>query len=169
MAKKINSSFYELLWVLASLSLSFILLFLLTGGIQFINELNVHLYDTFYIIKGPIIISFFFLVINFILYAIKEAKNSFKKSIANLILVTTSVLLILMITVLQPIVTEFSVEQWNLNKTVFGPPKAESKAGITETNPIGFILIIWQVIVLIFTLYSMYKWGTYKQITGKKG
>ncbi len=166
MQKVSRQIFRELLWLTASLCLTFILAWFLFGWTFLKGDLDLHLHDTYFVISRWLILTPLFLMVTFITYFIKEFRKRFSKRFPNWLIVITGMTLIILLTFLIQTFSQFLIGGW----TSYPPLSAldvEDKISELTQDPIAkFItsfLTVIQIVVLLMLLFFVYRWGTQKQ------
>lgn len=88
----------EVIWLVLSLSLTLLLSLFLFGRNFLTGTIDIQFHDTYFIMEPFRFLLPFFLLITFILYFIKAALHSFRRSLVNRILIGAGLALVLSLT-----------------------------------------------------------------------
>jgi heme/copper-type cytochrome/quinol oxidase subunit 1 len=157
--------FRDLIWVAVSLGLTMLLGLFLLGRHFLTGTLDIHVHDTYLVIAHSQILLPMFFLITFIVYFTNGFGNSFKRTVSNWILVVTGLILIITLTFLIEIFSQFFIGGWTLYPplSALGPDKAPELTQDPATKFITNLLSVVQVVVLLMLLFAVYRWGTQKR------
>jgi hypothetical protein len=150
----------EVCWIAAAAGVTVLITVLLWGKLFLNHDLDIHFHDTYIVLDRWHILLPVFLFSCFLLYFIKEKRNSFKNSFQNWIFLVSGLLLLIF---LSYFVSFFS--KMSTNWTVYPPLSGLGNTNWfnTEVNhfvkPIVLGLFIVQFLVLLLLLYFLYGWG----------
>ncbi|GEM_PF-3415725 len=85
----------EIIWLVSILATSLLLAFIYLGKNPFSDTIDIHLKDTFYILKPLHVLAPFYLLLTAIIYVLKEAFHGYKRAIPKAILITSITIAIL--------------------------------------------------------------------------
>lgn len=165
MQKVSRQIFIELFWLTISLGLTTLLAIFLFGRNFLTDTLDIHLHDTYFVIAPLHILLPMFFLTTFIVYFVKEFRNSFRRTLPNWILLVTGLTLILALTFLIKTFSQFFTSGWTLYPplSALGPDKVSELTQDPVTNFITNFFILVQVFVVTMLLFVAYRWGTQKQ------
>ena len=127
------------------------------------DTLGLQLHDSYFVISAVSIIVPLFLLITFILYFIREIRTSFSRTLPNIILFVTGLLLIVMLAFLnkQFIRLGTTMGGWTIYPPLSALPEVQHRGSIL--NPAASVvtntLTVLQMVVTIALLYSAFRWG----------
>ncbi|WP_460965601.1 hypothetical protein [Spirosoma litoris] len=164
MQKANRQVFIEILWLTLSLGLTILIARFLFGQ-YFLTSLDIQLYDTYFVVEPWYILVPMFLLVTFMLYFVKEFRNSFRRTYPNWILIITGLALVVSLTSFANIFSQFSGGGWAMY-----PPLSASGSdkvpGLTQ-NPMAKIItnffITIQLLIVSMLLFISYRWGVQKQ------
>ena len=157
----------EVLWLTVSLGITILIISMLFRW-SFTNEtIDIHLYENIYLVNKWHILIPLFLLVTFLIYFIKEFRTSFRRNLANTLLVIVGSTLIVSITILTRAISQSFITGW----TIYPPlsalgPGDPVVAHDPATKAILNILIIVQILILLMLLIVAYSWGS-KKVTRK--
>lgn len=165
MPTQTRSMLTEFVWLIASAALTAILVFLCFGLVSINATVDIHLYDTYFVIAPWWLQTPVFLLITFIIYFIKEFRKSFTRRLPNWILLIAGLGLVIALTFL---INTFS--QFSFGGSTLYPPLsnlgADQEAELTQ-DPVSKFLtnlfIALQVVTLIMLIFAAYRWGKSKK------
>ena len=155
----------DLLW-LSILLIATVSLAIYNFGWTFLkSKLNIHLADTYFVFPVPTIILPVFLLTVFTVFIIKEIHNGFGRTIPNITIFISGLLLIVLITMVNKefigLGTSFS-GGWTAYPPLSELPP-DGYPGTRQENSVVKVvtnmLIIFQHIVTIALLYVSFRWG----------
>ena len=149
----------ELLWLPIFVGLAIALSKFLYKHAMLTGTIDIYLHDTYYIID-PIYgyAPLFFLIITFLGYFIKQTRNSFNRTLPNLILLITGSFLLLILTLLMNFYDQ--IPEWTLYPPLSALPELDKHR---ETKYLLSFIPIVQIAVLVMLLYASYRWGMQKK------
>ena len=168
MQNKFRLFFIEISWIILSILVTLLITGLFFGWSFLKSTLDIHLHDTYFVFSpGTIVIPLFFLL-NIITFCIKESRQRFSRTVPNVIILLSGLLLIIYLTNLsksfmQPGTT--SSGGW----TAYPPMSALQEANQEEmkedplANTIVNSITVLQLIVTIALLYISFLWGRYRK------
>ena len=154
----------EILWLTISWTVTF-LVFLLFIGSPFADDtVDLHLYDTMFVIPRLHIFVTIFFVLSFIIYLVKETRNSFRKPIANSVLIILGITLVVLFSMALKIVSLFSNDGWTLYPplSALGADEAIEIPDDKLSKYLGNFLTLLQVLVILVLLFVSYRCGKEK-------
>jgi heme/copper-type cytochrome/quinol oxidase subunit 1 len=169
MRKQLRPFLTEFFWVTISALTALLIACFIFGWNFFTDTVDLHLHDTYFVISPEIILIPFFLLINFLIYYIKEARRNFSRSIPNIIILITGLLLVAYMT---NIGKEMIREGTSLGWTAYPPlsalqdPSPVQKLEHPIVNSLANSIIVFQLAMSLALLYVSFQWGT--QWKGKK-
>ena len=152
-------------WLLICVVCSFLFTLLLFGKNIFKNTIDIHLHDNYFVLSPYHLLIVIFLLLCFVVYFIKEYKNSFKYNFNNCMFFVIGFLLLIN---LQIVIKIFSFV-FRGGYTIYPPlsslgPQNSTEIGKTATSSfIEYGCTIIQVVVLFILLYTAYRWGKSKR------
>lgn len=157
--------FRELIWLAVSLGLTILLGLLFLGPHLLTGTLDIHVHDTYFVIAHLHILLPLFLLVTFIVYFTNGFSNSFKRTLSNWILIVTGLVLIITLTFLIEIFSQFFIGGWTLYPplSALGPDKAPELMQDPVRKFITNFLTVIQILVLLMLLFASYRWGTQKR------
>jgi heme/copper-type cytochrome/quinol oxidase subunit 1 len=163
--------FKELIWLAVSLGLTMLLGLFLLGRHFLTGTLDIHVHDTYFVIAHLHILLPMFLLVTFIVYFTKSFRNSFKRTLSNWILVVTGLILVITLTFLIEIFSQFFTGGWTLYPplSALGPDKVPELTQDPIAKFITNLLSVVQVVVLLMLLFATYRWGTQKSRKTSEG
>lgn len=166
MQKISRQIFIETSWLALSLGFTTILTLFLFGRSFLNSTLDIHLHDTYFIIAPVYIVLPLFLLVTFIIYFVKEFRNSFRRKLSNWILIIAGLALVIGLTFLIKTFSQVFKGGW----TIYPPLSALGPDKVSELTQepvakiaINFLTVI-QIIIVATLLYVAYRWGTQRQI-----
>lgn len=162
MQKLFRQILIEALWLTLSLMLTVLLALFLFGSSFLSSDLDLHLHDTYFIISKWFILTPLFLFVAFIIYIIKTFKQKFSKTLSNWILLISGLTLVIALTVLIKVFSQFFIGGWTLYPplSALGPDKIPEMTENPLTKFIANFLTVMQTIVLLILVFVVYRWGT---------
>lgn len=136
-------------------------------GFKSDSTLNINIHDTYFVIANVHIMLLFSVQIFFGVYLFRTLKRNFKNLTANLILMVSTILLILVLIRIESIVD--ALIQQTSSWTIYPPLSAAENISEIEPNESDFkilanVLFLIQIVLLIFLTYCGFKTGrNYKQ------
>lgn len=161
MQKVSRQIFREFIWLTIFLVLTTALAFFLFGC-NFLNStFDIHLHDTYFVMAGLQILLPMFILVTFCVYFIKEFRNSFKRKFPNWILLISGLMLIISLTLLIKLFSQFFTGGVTLYPplSALGPDKVPELTPEPVTQVITNIFTIIQFLILIMILFAVYRWG----------
>ena len=154
----------EILWLTISWTVTF-LIFLLFIGSPFANDtVDLHLHDTMFVIPRLHIFVTIFFILSLIIFIVKETRNSFRKPIANLVLIILGITLVVLFSVALKIISLVSNDGWTLYPplSALGTDEAIEIQDDKLSKYLGNFLILLQVLVILVLVFVSYRWGKQK-------
>lgn len=160
MTKSSKPILTELFWLAIAFIVTMLIYLLVLHG-DFAGTLDFHRHDTYLVFSASgIIIPAFFLV-TFTLYFIKETCNRFSRTLPNIIMLITGLLLITLLAFANKEFIQLGTSSgWTAYPPLSGLPNVEP--GSAELNPFATVtnaLTVLQIIVTIALLYATFQWG----------
>lgn len=167
MQKVSRQVFIEIIWLTVSTGLAFLLALLLFGRNFFSDTTDIHLHDTYFVINPFHILLPTSLLMTFIVYFIKEFRNSFRRTLPNLILIITGLILVIALTFLIKTFSQVLTGGWTLYPplSALGPDKVSELTQDPVAKFVTNFFTVIQFIVLIMLLFAAYRWGKQRQTT----
>ncbi len=135
---------------------------------NFKHTIDVHLHDTYFVFSKLSLMMAFFLVVSFVVFMIKEKRNSFSETFPNWIILIVGCVLVfdigLLITQISPY-AKVIVSGYTIYPPLSGLPGGEPLPAFTEniaSKVLTNSLILFQSLVILLLLYFTYKWGKRK-------
>jgi len=160
MHKSVRQIFVEVLWLAISVALTILIVSLLFS-LSFTEEtIDFHIYDKFYVMKNWHVILPIYLLVTFIIYFVKELRNSFSRNLPNLLLVFSGLAFVISVTMLTRVISQSFVS----GVTIYPPLSAlEANDPVVTQDPkteviLNFLAII-QFVVLFILVFVIYRWG----------
>lgn len=158
----------EVIWLTVSIGLTFLLSLIVFGKSLLGGTIDIHLHDTFFVIPSFHILFPFFLLVTFLIYFLKEFRNSFQRTIPNWILIVIGFTLVITMTFLIKLFSSFSLETsggWTLYPPLssLGSDKLPEFTQDPATKFTTTLFLIIQVIVLALLLFAIFRAGQQKQ------
>jgi heme/copper-type cytochrome/quinol oxidase subunit 1 len=155
----------EALWLTFSLVLTVLLALFLLGSSFLTDDLDLHLHDTYFIFSKWFILAPLFLFVAFIIYFSKTFKQKFSKTLSNWILLVLGLTLLISLTILIKMFSQFFIGGWTLYPplSALGSDKIPEMTENPLTKFIANFLTVIQTIILFMLVFSVYRWGTNKQ------
>ncbi|MFT3823523.1 MAG: hypothetical protein QM731_06360 [Chitinophagaceae bacterium] len=165
MQKISKQAFIEVLWLIASLGLTLLLSLLLFGKNILNDTVGVHLYNTHFVIAPLHILLPGFFLVTFIVYFIKELRNSFQRTLPNQVLLLVGFSLIIALTFLIRTFSQSFTGGWTLYPplSASGPNKPSELPQIAATKFITNLFTVIQILALAILLFVAFRWGTQKR------
>lgn len=158
----------EFVWLIVALVLTIIISVFLFGLSFLRGYSDLHFHDTYFVVSRWLVLVPLFLLVFFLIYTIKEKRNSFSHTIPNWLTIISGLILIILLTILSQVFARI-MSEW----TIYPPLSASGNWRYPEitTNPIAeFIansLIVLQIIVLTIIIYFTYSWGKQRSLSDK--
>jgi hypothetical protein len=150
----------DLTWLLLSLSLTILISIFILKWPFLSEDLGIQLHDSFLSMPSWLILIPLFLLTTFVLYFIKQIQNSFKRPISNWILILTGMTLIISLTFLFQIFSQFLIDD---GFTYPYPDAQPEKLHVRNQNAalkfILYFLIAIQIISLLVLVFVAYRLG----------
>ncbi len=165
MQKVSRQVFIELIWLTLSLGLTLFLSLFIFGRNFLSNTVDIHLHDTYFVIAPFHILLPIFFLLTFIVYFIKEFRNSFQRTLPNWILIIIGLALVIALTFLIKAFSQFFIGGWTLYPplSALGPDKVPELTKDPVTKIITNFFTVMQFISLTMLLYAVYRWGRQKR------
>jgi heme/copper-type cytochrome/quinol oxidase subunit 1 len=165
MQKVTRQIFIEVIWLTISLLLTLLLSLILFGKNFLSDTVDIHLHDTYFVIAPFHILLPIFFLLTFIIYFIKEFRNSFRLTIPNWILIIIGVTLVIALTLLTKTFSQIFTGGWTLYPplSALGPDKLPELTQDPVTKFITNLFTVVQLLVLTMLLFVVFRWGTQKQ------
>lgn len=166
MQKVTRQFFIELLWLAISLGLTILLALSFFGRTFLAGKLDIHLRDTYFVVSPMKILLPMFLLVTFIIYFLKELRNSFRITLSNWILAVLGFTLIIALAFLVKNFAQDFTGGWTVYPplSALGPGKDRE---LTQQYPISEVianfLMAIQIGILIMLLFVTYRWGIQKR------
>jgi len=154
----------ETFWLIGTIILVLILNTLIFGidGLKSDSTLDINVHDTYFVIANFHFILLLGVLVFFGIYLIRTLHRNFKNLTANLILIISTILLIIILNGISAIVETFI--QQTSGWTIYPPLSAGE--GIEEIEPkennfgiLSSVLFYTQILLLIFLAYCGFKTG----------
>ena len=165
MQKVSRQVFIELIWLTVSLGLTLLLSLFLFGRNFLSDTIDIHLHDTYFVIKSLYILLPIFFLVTFIVYLIKEFRNSFRRTLPNWILIIIGLTLVIALTLLIKAFSQLFMGGWTLYPplSALGPDKVPELTQDPVTKFLTNIFTVLQILVLAMLLFVAFRWGTQKR------
>jgi heme/copper-type cytochrome/quinol oxidase subunit 1 len=155
----------EILWLTVSLELTLLLSLFLFGRNFVSGTIDIHLHDTYFVITHFHILLPIFFLVTFMVYFVKELRNSFRRTLSNWILIIIGVAVIIALTFLIKTFFHFFTGGSTLYPplSALGPDKVPE---LTQDPVAKFIINLFtviQIIILMMLLFVAFRWGIQKQ------
>lgn len=166
MQKVSKQIFTEAIWLTIALGLTLLLLLFLFGKNFLSNSINIHLYDTYFVIAPIHLLLPVNFLVTFIVYFVKEFRISYRRTLQNWILIIIGLALVVALTILIKTFSQFFIGGW----TFYPPLSAVGQDQLPELTqaPVTKFIInfftVLQVLVLTMLLYVAFRWGAQKRI-----
>jgi heme/copper-type cytochrome/quinol oxidase subunit 1 len=162
MQKVSRQIFSEVIWLTVSLGLTLLLSLFLFGKNFLSDTVDIHLHDTYFVIAPFHILLPIFFLVTFIVYFIKEFRNSYRRTLQNWILIIIGLTLVIALTFLIKTFSQFFTGGWTLYPplSALGPDKVPELPQDPETKFITNFFTVVQVLVLTMLLFVTFRWGT---------
>jgi heme/copper-type cytochrome/quinol oxidase subunit 1 len=164
MQKISRQVFSEVLWLTFSFGMT-LLLSLFLFGRSFLSEtIDIHLHDTYFVIAPFYILLPIFFLVTFIVYCIKEFRNSFRRTLQNWILIIIGLTLVFTLTILIKMFSQVFTGGFTLYPplSALGPDKAPELTQDPAASVITNFFTLLQVLVLAMLLLIAFRWGAQK-------
>jgi heme/copper-type cytochrome/quinol oxidase subunit 1 len=138
-------------------------------GRNFLSDtIDIHLHDTLFVIAPFHILLPFFFFGTFVVYFIKEFRNSFRRGLPNWIPVILGLILVIALTHLIKTFSQFFTGGWTLYPplSALGSDKIPELTQDPVTKFITIFFTVIQVLVLAMLLFVAYRWGSQKRKGG---
>ena len=165
MQKVSRQVFIEIIWLTVSFGLTILLSLFLFGRNFLSDTIDIHLHDTYFVIAPFHVLLPFFFLVTFIVYFIKEFRNSFRRTLPNWILIVIGLTLVIALTFLIKTFSQFFTGGWTLYPplSALGPDKVPELTQDPVTKFITNIFTVVQLLVLTMLLFVTFRWGTQKR------
>jgi heme/copper-type cytochrome/quinol oxidase subunit 1 len=167
MAKSFKPILTELLW----LAVSFVVTALICRLVFFWDlrqgTLDLHLHDTYFVFTASTIIVPMFLLVTFALYFTREIRNRFSKTLPNIILLASGLVLIVLIVFVNKEFIRLGTR--SVGWTMYPPLSALTQIEPGNVKPDPFVavvanaLTVLQILVTVALLYATYHWGKWRK------
>nr|WP_299072889.1 hypothetical protein [uncultured Allomuricauda sp.] len=168
MSKKQNPKKKEIFWLIGTIMLVLILNTLIFGidGLKSDSTLDINVHDTYFVIANFHFIILLGVLVFFGIYLIRTLRGNFKNLTANLILIISTTLLIIILNGISTIVENF-VQQTS-GWTIYPPLSAgegleqieqEIESKDNNFGILSSILFYMQILLLIFLTFCGFKTG----------
>ena len=154
----------EIIWLIVSLALTLLLSLFLFGKNILSDTLDIHLHDTYFVIAPFHFMLPVFFLVTFIVYFIKEFRNSFWRTLPNWIMIFIGFSLVMVLTVLIKLLSQIFTGGWTAYPPL-SPLGQDNLPGLTQDPVIRFttnFLTVIQVIVFAMLLFVTFRWGKQK-------
>jgi len=168
--KNLKPLLIEIAWLLGCVAFTIIIGILFFGKAIFEKDIDINLYDTYFVIKNQHFFICFFIVFSFMFYFNKENRHAFNRKLPLGIFLILGFGFNVLLFKTSPIATFFN--PWKSGWTVY--PPLSVKAEPTEVNTItGFVptvftpfnaLLVFQILVIALMLLAVYKYGKSKKM-----
>jgi heme/copper-type cytochrome/quinol oxidase subunit 1 len=157
MQNNFQNGLSEIIWLLVSLSITFILSIILFDSQFIASNISILLYDTYFVFPSWQVLIPLFLFVTLIIYVAKELKNRFGRTLPNMILLTCAILLIASIA-LSTRSLQHTTDGWTSYPplSALGPTKDDDAL----IHSIRTIITWFQILVALVTLIITYRWWT---------
>ncbi|QMW00577.1 hypothetical protein [Spirosoma foliorum] len=159
MQKAIRQGFIEISWLILSLGLTMLVARFLFGP-TFLTSLDIQLYDTYLVVESWYILVPMFLLVTFMLYFVKEFRNSFRRTYLNWILIITGLALVISLIVLVSAFSQFS------GGSLLSESGSDKTPALTQ-NPMAKMITNFftaiQLLIISILLFISYRWGVQKR------
>lgn len=158
----------ELIWLLVAVIITFVLAVAQFGWGFSSRTIDIHIYDTYFVVTVETLLIPMFSIICFLLFFFKGINRHFSQTIPSVITIASGILLIAMLTMTTKFIPV--IGGWTIYPplSALGGDSDNNYAtrlhyGFDENfNPLANILIIIQAIVAIMTIYVAYRLGVAK-------
>jgi hypothetical protein len=160
MAKGGRKLLPELVWVILSILLTFLLTRILIGSFVFAGIIDIHLHDTYYVVQRWLWLMPLFFFTTFSLFIIKTSIRIFSSLYSYWILLASGIFLVWSLGFLINKLSQVATTGWSVY-----PPLTEFP--VPQPDPISqtltnFLLLV-QLLILITTVFFAYRLGTSAQ------
>jgi len=158
----------ELFWFIGTIIFVLILTFLIFGieGLKSNSAFDINIHDTYFVLTNFQFILLFGVLIFFGVYLVRALRRNFKNITANLILIISTILLLIIVSRISTIAENFIQQTYNW--TIYPPLSTDEGIEQIEQeinpreNPFEVILsglFYLQILLLIFLAYCGFKTG----------
>jgi heme/copper-type cytochrome/quinol oxidase subunit 1 len=154
----------DFIWLILSLVLTSLLAIFLFGNSFLKGDLDLHLHDTYFVVSKWLVLTPLFLFATFLLYLIKTRFKKFNSPFSYWAIILSGMTLTVFLTIIIKTLSQFSTGGWTLYPPLsgLGPDRiSELKPDPLSTLLANFLTVV-QLIVIIITLITAYRWGTKK-------
>lgn len=147
----------DLLWLCIAFCITMVvfIVFLKWDGNS--DTIDIHSYDTYYVIAAEHAFLFLFLVTCFILFFVLEALKKFRRPVPNILLLLTGLVLVVIFGVASTWLGPMN--SWTLYPPLSGLEEGYSQESDMALPYISKILLSLQIIWIVFLLVIAYMWG----------
>jgi hypothetical protein len=164
MTNKFKPLFIEISWIMLSILLTLLITGFIFDWSLLENTIDIHLHDTYFVLSlGTFLFPLFFLL-NIVIFSIKEARQGFCKTVPNIIILLSGLLLIIYLTNLSKnfirVGTTFS-RGWTAYPPLAALHEAQQeqmKEHLLVTIIVNSITVL-QLVVTLALLYISFLWG----------
>ncbi|HEX2532820.1 MAG TPA: hypothetical protein VHK69_03735 [Chitinophagaceae bacterium] len=162
MSRPLHPFLRELLWLTAAAVVTLILCGPLLSWNFRVHTVDLHVYDTYFVLAPVHFLIPVFLFLTFFLYLVRVVRQGFRRSLPNRLFLLSGLLFLLLLLLAQK---EFLLLMWGTGGTVYPPL---SGLGGTAPEPpeadpsipaISNGLIVAQLLVAGVLWYAAYRWG----------
>lgn len=159
----------EIYWLIGTIAFVLIMNFVLFGtdGFQSDTTLDLNIHDTYFVIANVHFVFLFAVLIFFGVYLVRTLKRSFENLTANLILMISTILLILVLIGIHSIVDALILQtsNWTIDPPLSArAPHPEIEPMESDFEILANALFLIQIVLLIFLTFCGFKTGrNYKQ------
>ena len=155
----------EVLWLIIPLVLTAIFGLATITGTGFIYTIDFHIHDTYLAFMPSKVLLPVFLLLTFLIFFIKESRYSYKRKLSNWILIIAGLALVIVLTFIIKIFTQFFPGEWSLYPplSALGPDKIPEVTKDPVPDLITKFLVGIQVMIMGMLLYVAYHWGKQKR------
>ncbi len=165
MQKVYKKVFIEIIWLAGSFGVTLLLSLFLFGKNFLSGTTDIHLHDTYFVIDPLHVLLPFFFLVTFVVYLIKEFRNSFQRTFSNWILIASGLALVVALTFLIKEFSQFFIGGFTLYPplSALGEDKISELTQDPATKFIVYFFTAVQIFVLVVLLFVAFRWGAQRR------